>query len=51
MNLVKIWSDNCTGYIALNTLYQIFNNVSSNDEYLIIVYTSLIPNGFVKIQK
>lgn len=46
-----IWSNNCTGYIALNTLYQIFNNVSSNDEYLIIVYTSLIPNGFVKIQK
>lgn len=47
----EIWADNCTGYIALNTLYQIFNNVSSNDEYLIIVYTSLIPNGFVKIQK
>lgn len=47
----EIWSNNCTGYIALNTLYQIFNNVSSNDEYLIIVYTSLIPNGFVKIQK
>lgn len=47
----EIWTNNCTGYVALNTLYQIFNNVSSNDEYLIIVYTSLIPKGFVKIQK
>lgn len=46
-----IWSKQCSGYTALNTLYQIFNNVSSNDEYLIIVYTTLIPNGFVKIQK
>lgn len=38
----KIWQNPCSGYIAINTLYYALSNVTSSDEFLIILYTTMI---------
>ena len=47
----NIWQNPCSGYIAINTLYYALSNVTSSDEFLIILYTTMIPNAFVKIEQ
>ena len=47
----NIWEKPCSGYIAINTLYYALSNVTSSDEFLIILYTTMIPNAFVKIEQ
>lgn len=44
----EIFEKECSSYIVINTLYNVFSNVNDSNEFLIVLYTVLLPNNFLK---